>query len=352
MTTLQADCHFGLTAVAQWRFNSSGMRGRKIIFMTRQYDLNADAVIIRLREMGQLPVRVNLEDFFSTSHAQLTMETRGTEGFLRTENRLVPLAEIRSVWCRKFERRSSGGDLLQQLAEQESEQALGIFLYALECFWMNHPWKARDASYAAAQLLHGAKAGFPVPSTLITSDATQAEAFAQRHGGTVVFKAMGPREIINPPVAERDQIIRIQHIQTALVLQTEIARDCESIQLGPCLFQQVIPAQVTVRAFVVEKEVFAVESAWTEVDTPVLPSIRTAVDLQTAHLPDDVAARCLAYATSLDLTYTAIDLIRDVDGRYHFLGGDANADFWWIAEKLPDVPIAEAIAASLLRGGR
>jgi len=171
--------------------------------------------------------------------------------------------------------------------------------------------------------------GLAVPPTLVTNDPAAVREFQGEHGRLVYKSASGIRSIVHELTAARSADLgRVRHL--------------------PTQFQRLLEG-TNVRVHVVGGAVFACEIGSATIDYRYREGGEPAV-MRPVELPPEVAERCVAVATALDLPLAGIDLLRDGEGR------------WWCFEVNPSpayscfeeptgLPIAAALARWLDGGG-
>lgn len=326
--------------------------------MTNQDDIHADTVIRTLWGMGGEPVRLNTDEI--PQHTMLSLEVADrVEGSIELSfNGLVIDPErIRSVWWRRPEpfRLPDGlSEWEEEFAQRELEQAYRGLWSALDCYWMSHPDAIDRAQWKLGQLRCAADLGFEIPRTLVTSDPQRALDFHAECGGALVFKVMtGPFMAAERLIQRHPDAAQPEAVQTltTLVGDAELAQ-IDSIRTVPALFQEHVAKRMELRVTVIGDDLFVAEID-SQADERTRLDFRAdygAIAMRPGTLPDDVAARCLALVRGYGLNYSAIDLILTPDGRYVFLESNPNGQFAFVEELVPELPLAEAVAACLYRG--
>lgn len=169
--------------------------------------------------------------------------------------------------------------------------------------------------------------GFAVPDTLVTTDAAAAREFWRTHG-TVVYKSVS---------SSRSMVSRLTPQQ---------ADRLDDIRWCPTQFQQHVPG-IDCRVHVVGDRVFACEIVSEADDYRFAVAQHQPVDLRRAELPDDIARRCRALASSLGLIVAGIDLRRTPGGEWFCFEANAVPLFTYYQDATGDRMDA-AIAELLL----
>ncbi len=332
------------------------MKSSKILIVTDKYDLNADAVILRLREVGQLPMRVNLADIPLEASFSLMLDGVRRTGTLRTKNREINLNDIRSVFWRKPgpSRLPKGLSLEEQkFARMEIDHALNGLWPALDCYWMSFPSNIRAANWKPDQLKRAAELGFEIPRTLITSQPNHVPPFFEQCCGKMIFKVIG-----DPFLGTREQDSTAESPPMAkavfptLLSEEDLRKDLGHIANNPCLFQEYVEKKLELRVTIVGGDIFVAEiesprqlrtpSDWLQNEAPMV--------LRKGFLPAEIEARCFALMKGYGLNYCVIDLVLTPDGRYIFLESNPEGQCHLVQARLPELKMIDAIAACLLRG--
>jgi hypothetical protein len=165
--------------------------------------------------------------------------------------------------------------------------------------------------------------GFAVPETLVTNDAAAVREFLARHRRVVFKSASSIRSIV-------------RELDDAALARLAMLAHC------PVQFQALVEG-FDVRVHVVGPQAFA-----TRADSDVVDYRYGAGSTRLAPfaLPDDVAARCVALAASLDLPLCGIDLKHTADGDWVCFEANPQPAFTWF-DVAEGAPIAAAVAALL-----
>lgn len=170
------------------------------------------------------------------------------------------------------------------------QNMLDRMLSQATCIVVNRPNHAWRNYSKPSQLLHLARAGFDVPSTLVTNDPSTAREFLERNPGGLVVK--GVSNIRTQP----------RHITLGEASELERLATC------PALLQEYLPGP-EVRVTVV---------AGAAIVTPVGSSTSCG---PTAHdaIPRALLENCIGYTSAEGLVLAGIDLRSDASGKYRAL---------------------------------
>lgn len=301
-----------------------------VLVLTCEEDLTADMVVSTLYDLGVPLVRLDPADLPGRIDLSADFVNNGFSGYLKTDERMVSLSSLRSVWVR---RPGTPGTRVAEASTwltAESEQALYGMLTCTGARWMNHPVAAARARYKPWQLRIAQQCGFTVPATLITSFPAVARQFAATHRDLVV-KSVSGKHPGDPPM---------------VLPTTRISPDADftAVAAGPTLFQQHIHKQADIRLTCVDGHLFAArkEADPEEVDSRFAENAAW----KPAEVPDLVRRAVAAYMTTAELAYGAFDFAEDQNGTWWFLECNQGGQFGFI-QLDTDQPITQAIAAWL-----
>jgi glutathione synthase/RimK-type ligase-like ATP-grasp enzyme len=332
------------------------MKPRKIVVVTDEFDLSADAVILRLREMGHLPVRVNLKDVPLEASFSLLLDGARRTGKLRTKNREIDLSDILSIfWRNPGPNRLPGGFSAeaQKFARAEIDHALNGLWLTLDCYWMSFPNNVREASWKPGQLRRAAELGFEIPRTLITLQPGQVMPFYEQCKGKMIFKVMGdPILEVNDKTAPEGAVPKAKIVHPVLINGEGLKDNLDNIANTPCLFQEYVEKKLELRVTIIGDDIFVAE-----IDAPL--QLLTPFDwrprdvpmtIKKGSLPAEIEKRCFGLVRGYGLNYSTIDLVLTPDGRYIFLESNPNGHCYHVQTQVPELKMIDAVAACLLRG--
>lgn len=311
-----------------------------VLVLAQERDAPTDRVVRALGERGVPVFRADLRWFPSQLTFASRLDRGRWRGAMTTGHRAVELSAIRSVWYRDPGRFAFSAQMTpteQAHAFTEARLGIGGVLSSLDVPWMNDPNRACDAMYKPRQLAVAARCGLPVPRTLVTNFPAAVVDFA-RTGTGLVQKTFGSNV-----VATGDR--RLVHYTRRL--SDPDADDLAGVSLTAHQFQEWVDKDHEVRAVVVGEQVFAVAIRAGS------PAARTdwradyaALTYDLVTLPDDVTAALHRYLRHFGLTYAAVDLVVDRDGRHVFLESNSAGQYGWL-EAATGAPITAAVADTL-----
>src|SRR4051812_27405762 len=175
-----------------------------------------------------------------------------------TNGRRIEAEQIRSVWWRRPAAFGLPADLSLQereFATDEIDHMLRGLWASLDCYWLSHPERIRQASWKGEQLRRAARFGFEGPRTLITTDPDQARDFFAAVAGQMVFKVMTDPYLGAVTMSQKSPQEYLEPYQAMTTLITESELDLlDSVRLVPCLFQEYVPKAVELRVTVIGDE--------------------------------------------------------------------------------------------------
>ncbi|UBU14548.1 ATP-grasp ribosomal peptide maturase [Nonomuraea gerenzanensis] len=304
-------------------------------------DPTADLVLDELHERDARVVRFDPgADFPAEIALSATFDSSGLAGSIETPTRHLDLSGVGAVYWRQPTpyRPAPGPD--QSSAAWAADQArfgLGGVLAALpDAFYLNHPFRNRDAEYKPLQLTAAAASGLSVPRTLITNRPDRARGFAAQPGGTV-FKPLW-----STPYRTEDGKWRT--IWAHPIGAEELD---QSVSGAAHLFQRQVDKVADIRVTMVGSQVFPVRVN----GAPALDwrLHYDSLTYEVVEAPAAVVAGMRAYLDRLGLVFGAFDFCLTGDGTWVFLECNPNGQWAWFDDPVPS-EIAGAIADALTCG--
>ncbi len=320
-----------------------------VLFITEEFDLEADAIILELRKRGHMPDRLIFPDLPTRSRFSLRLGNAGKTGFLNTRNSKLYLSDIVAVYYGKIADRRHFLHLEEEsdrMAFAETARAANALWQTLDCHWINVPSRVEESANRMVQLEAARRAGLAVPATLITSEVAEAEAFLEEFGGVAVLKTIGRSAL--PFSAVRPDAVAVRRIRAGVVRRENLCQPGYGIEAAPCLFQELIEKRLAMQVVVVGPRTLAFEVSGALIDDGRGGGGRPIFTRPVA-LPSEVAAQCVSVARALGLAYCQIDLAVGVDGRPVFLGCDAVGGWVESAGSIMGREIVDAVASQLER---
>lgn len=311
------------------------------LVVTNKRDLTSDFIILELQRRGLPYIRLNTEDI-PNAVFQCCPGTEVTWSFDLPDG-LFKLSQVKAAYFRRPgvpEPLSHIRDSYLPYCAHEWHATLQSLYWAIGERWLNPPHLIAFAENKIYQLTLAKTLGFMIPDTLVSNDPTAIRKFA--HNEQIIGKPL--RNALVKGEAQ-DRVV----FTTRVLIDDET--DADSIRACPMILQREIRKQFDVRATVVGDQVFAAtidsqSDPTTEVDWRRMskPDLAHAV----YHMPEAMAARCVALTRKLGLRFGAIDFVLDQDNQLWFLEINPNGQWGWI-ETRTGHPIATAIVSEMER---
>lgn len=326
-----------------------------ILLVSTKVDIATDYVVLKLAELGASFYRLNTEDFplAASSSIRIGDDDDADWRWSLDVRPQVNLSNVRCVWFRRHRLPKMPEELEGAHAEyclRESEWFIRGAMYSRELAsagvaWMSHPAKVQAAESKIYQLSVARSLGLPIPDTLVSNDPAEVRKFFDEKGGDVIAKPLR--------LGYFDYGDRQAGVFTSRV-EPDHLEDGLAIRLAPVIYQPLIPKLSDIRVTVVGRRLFAVaidsqsdpaaSVDWRRTENEDLPH-------SVHQLPPRLEELCLAYVSSLGLSYGAIDLVLTPEGEYVFLEINPNGQWVWMEEKL-GLPISGAVASWLFLHSR
>jgi hypothetical protein len=258
----------------------------------------------------------------------------GVSGWLRIARRSARLEEVRAVYTRIMddavlpELRGEAPLSPRRSACRRLHETLVRWYEIAPALVLNRsrPMASNGSKPYQAQLIR--EQGLLVPETLITNDPDLVRDFHARHGRVVYKSISGVRSIV--------QTLR----------EEELTR-LERIRWCPTQFQVFVEG-TNVRVHTVGSAVFATAMHTTATDYRYAAGDDdSSTQLEPYELPDELADRCVALSSALDLPFAGIDLKITPDGEAFCFEVNPSPAFSYY-ESHTGQPIARAVAQYLV----
>lgn len=268
---------------------------------------------------------------YARLQGELRLDDGHADGWLRVDCRTIAVEELTGFYLRPY---STAASFDSHRLLDVTVAVDGILLNLAEVLppttaVVNKPsaMATNDSKPTQAALI--ASFGFPVPETIVTTDADVAVAFWEQHGDVIYKSTSGVRSIAKRFTdAHRARLSNIANC--------------------PTQFQAFVPGDDH-RVHVVGDEVFATRIVSEATDYRYASLTGDERAMTTVTLPNDVATRCITMARALDLLLAGIDLRCTPDGTWYCFEVNTSPAFSWF-ESHTGQPIATAIASLLGRG--
>lgn len=317
-----------------------------LLFLSQEHDAHCDWVEAECERRGVEYLRLCTERF--PQEIRLAIEPASAElrGRLVADGREVSFDEIVGVWLRRPGAVTLNPEIpegLREFSRTESEDALrGLFRALYDRRWVSPHHKVAVAGYKVHQLRLAAELGFKVSQTLVTNDPSSVTPFYQRCERGMIYKPLRFVPITDDTGGEFG-------IYTSLVTDEDLEQCLDSVQLAPCLFQEVIPKAYELRINVIGDRVWTAAVYSQESEDTALDCRHDLEGCRHApvFLPGEIERKCLEMTRHFGLRMSNIDFIVTPDGEYYFLELNPNGQWAWI-EELTGMPLCAALVDELL----
>jgi glutathione synthase/RimK-type ligase-like ATP-grasp enzyme len=272
----------------------------------------------------------------------------GGEGLsLRTAEGMLDLEQVAAIWVRRLWPGRLPAAMSPRFTEhcwQQSRTAFFDSLPLLEhCRWVNAIPALLAAESKLLQLRTARRIGLSFPDTLVTNDPAAVRAFHESLGGRMVTKLL---------VALSQTMDGSGDFMYTSEVRAEDLDDIHGLRYAPQIFQPLIEKRRELRVIVVGRHLFAgsIDPRATQRGQIDWRLSEPGTGWAVAELPPAVEAQVRQLLRQLGLTSAAVDFIVDPAGQYHFLEVNPAGEWGWLERDL-GLPIADAIAETLLEGG-
>lgn len=308
-----------------------------VLLATNKRDVTTDFIALELERRAVAFHRLNTEDMLEYR----VLLPNGDPSCMRLVNRTreLELSEVTGAYYRRPLPLEIPNIAPSTAAYMQAEWSaiLRSVWNALAGRWLNCPFAILRAEDKPRQLAVARAEGLQVPRTLITNDAEHAKNFLA--DGAIVAKPLRHALIEDGGAGK-----------VVFTSRVEQHNGLTGLESAPVILQSEVPKRADVRVIVVDDQVFAtmIESqAHEETSVDWRKGVRTDLEHRAITLPREVEKACVAVTRSLDLRYSAIDLVEDSDGIFWFLEANPNGQWAWI-EQRTGARIAEAIVSGLV----
>jgi glutathione synthase/RimK-type ligase-like ATP-grasp enzyme len=319
-----------------------------LLIVTNKYDLSCDFFILRLKERNIPFVRLNTEDYGEQFDVTIYFERNNQNVELKLDDgRVINESQITGVYFRQPVRPKSPSDVVEShkaFVERETNEMLRSFWRSISREkWLNHPRDLWVASNKPEQLKIAREFCFCVPDTCISCSYQNIRKFAKKHDFNVVCKALK-----HGFLKQKDQV----KVAPTQRIDKHFFNNFTKYADTPMILQREIAKEFDVRVTVVGRNVFAAaifsqEHKITSLDWRLWDAYDVDLKHEALELPDELRQRCLNLTSYYNLNYSAIDLIKDVAGNFHFLEMNPNGQWAWIEQKVQH-PIRDALIDQLV----
>jgi glutathione synthase/RimK-type ligase-like ATP-grasp enzyme len=287
-----------------------------ILIITHKEDFTADFVINKLNDRGIQYYRLNCEDIDKDNYV-----FENSNDFIFSINNNC---SFHSIWFRRTKLPD-----IDVKNEAEKLYLLGDYDSLFENMydlisakkWLSHPNYVYQAENKIHQLAIARDIGFNIPDTIVTNDQSILRKFIDKNNGNIIVKPIRQGRI--------RQKSGYKSIFTNKV-NSDIINDLENYHLTPCIFQENINKEYELRVTIVGNKVFSAKVDSQKVEETKIDWRKKKTFFQQYELPEEVSRKCLAITKNLNLSFGAIDLIKNECGEYVFLEINPNGQWAWL----------------------
>lgn len=264
----------------------------------------------------------------------------------------IELSNVTGVWYRKPQMVDHEllpvADELKDFCASAIERQYNMLLGAFpDAVWISDYYAGLRASNKFLQLQVARQLGFNIPETVITGSSEAAARFIKGHTPTITKRLA----VAMPYVRGRQAVFMTTLVTDARKL------DLQGLDVAPAIFQAAIDVKHDIRVTVVGDHAFPAYITSEERDAPQpvrdarFGQLNGSLEITAApDFPKRIAELCIAHTKAMGLTFGALDIIEDVEGRFWFIENNAGGQ-WAYVEKATGQPIGRAIA-NLLESSR
>jgi hypothetical protein len=283
-----------------------------VLIVSQELDATADGVVLALGDHGVPVFRIDRAWF--PQRLILEAELRGCQwtGCLRTMERCVELADIRSVWHRwrsKFVLSPQLSPQDRQHAEREACTGFDGVICSLDARHVNHPHRVA-ALLKPMELVLAARCGLDVPATVVSNSSRRVLTFANGSHPVV-------GKLFSCHVLDEEGRSLVGH--TRLITDDDLT-ELDHVALTAHQVQYYVDKLMDVRVVVVGDRIFPV--AIHPLSEAARMDFRTdyrALRHEVIELPVPVAQGIRRFMAESGLLMASMDFSVGRDGRYYFL---------------------------------
>lgn len=317
-----------------------------ILLITNEEDITADIIVDKLNKLSIPYYRFNTDYLIEKIKLNLDFQSDKYELIDTVKGQSFNLLNFTSVYYRRPKLPS-----LEHLPISLSEKTFllneayflleGCYKILQDKFWISSVFSIREAENKIYQLRLAKEIGFTIPQSLITSIPSQAKTFSKN------------RPIIIKPI--KTGIIGDEN-ESEKIIFTSALPQCNNQLLDrsdafPVYLQEKIVKKADIRVTVVGDKVFPTlidSQSFEEASVDWRKGSNPNLEFKQHELPKNIIEMCLELNKYLKISFSAIDLVLDKNGKYVFLEINPNGQWGWI-EKRTGYKISDEIVKQLSR---
>jgi glutathione synthase/RimK-type ligase-like ATP-grasp enzyme len=196
-----------------------------------------------------------------------------------------------------------------------------LFLQLNTKKWLSNPTFVYQAENKIFQLQVAQEIGFNIPDTIITNQYYVLKEFLAKHNNNIIVKPLSQGRISNES--------ELKLIYTNKIT-ADIIDKIDSYSLTPSIYQEYIEKEYELRITVVNKKVFAAKVDSQKNDETKTDWRKEKIPFKKYLLPVDIEKECIELVQKLNLSFGAIDMIKNSKGDYIFLEINPNGQWAWL----------------------
>lgn len=316
-----------------------------VLCITHSQDVyTIDIVQQALQQAGMPSFRFNSDEFATSYRLNYVLLNGEQVNHLLINGQKISASQITGVWYRKLWKMKLPDELDANYSDvviKEYSTYQQLFFHQLQHVpWMNYMQQDHlVGNDKLMQLTHAQQAGLIIPETIFTNDAHTIRNFFDECKGEMVVKLHGA---LSRSMEGNTPFFPTTKLNTADMNRLDQLAYC------PMIFQQYIPKAYELRVVYVDGAFFAgkIPNEHAGVtDWRTISNQRVA--WEKYELPQHEQEKIHNMMQSLQLTFGAIDIIRNTNGEYVFLEVNPQGE-WGMLQKYLDYPIGQTIANKLI----
>lgn len=287
-----------------------------ILIISHKEDYTVDFVVQKLNTRGHQYHRYNTEDILKNNDIEVSL---GNELTVKIGN----INKIDAIWYRrvKLPDLDEADKYTKEFIQTELDRYLSNIWNLLNVTWLSHPDSINRAENKLLQLKEANNVGFRIPETLVSSNIETIKNFYLDHDKNVIIKPLYNNQFYD---GVSEKVIYTNKLSDYFIDRME-----QYVPL-PSIYQSYIDKDVEIRVTVIGNKSF---SAYVDSQSNIRTKIdwrREKLKFHQYQLPKHVEEKCVKLVKNLNLSFSAIDLIRDNHGNYVFLEVNPNGQWAWI----------------------
>ncbi len=203
----------------------------------------------------------------------------------------------------------------------------------------------RAADSKLLQLCTAKRAGFRIPSTLISNQKDEILRFRRAHNNRIIGK-------LSASYAWKPRDSGIQHTLTTFVTD-DMLSDGEGVRASPTIYQEALTISSEIRVVMFGRTTFGIETLRTasspEAGRPEFDGRIVWSGSRPFEVPETISGACRTYMRLMGLNFAAFDLAVS-DGNLYFLEANEAGQFLFLERRCPELPLLDAFAKFLASG--